>query len=294
MNIIKYRMTYLVISAIIILGGILAMPINGMMGKSILNYDIEFAGGTSLLFNIGQDFNNDDIAKVVKDVTGQTAPQIQKVVGSNEVSVKLQTIQKEQRDKITAELKAKYPSSELLNTADISATISGEMQKAALLAIVIACIAMLIYISLRFKDIKIGSSAILALLHDVLIVFAVYSVFRVPVNNSFVAAILTILGFSINATIVIFDRVRENKKRMKRSEVEELINKSVSQTLRRSIFTSLTVIFTITALYILGVQSMKEFTFPLIIGVVCGTYSSVCVAGSLWYTFMMNASKKAN
>ena len=159
------------------------------------------------------------------------------------------------------------------------------MQEKAFLAVAVSCIAMLIYVSLRFRDFKIGASCIIALLHDALIVLACYAIFRIPLNNSFIAAILTVLGYSINASIVIFDRLRENKRRLGSRDSENVMNISIKQSMRRSLYTSLTTFFTILALYIFGVQSVKEFALPIVVGIICGTYSSVFLAGSLWYIF---------
>ncbi len=178
------------------------------------------------------------------------------------------------------------------SVTQISATISSEMTKNAILAVVLACLAMLIYVSLRFKDFRTGASSIIALIHDALIVLACYAVIRIPLSNSFIAAILTVLGYSINASIVIFDRVRENKNTHRRWTVEQLADVSVSQCMRRSIFTSLTTLFTIGALYILGVQSIKEFALPIVAGIIAGTWSSVLISVSVWFWFSKIGKKK--
>ena len=165
------------------------------------------------------------------------------------------------------------------------------MQRDAVLAIVIATICMLIYIWIRFRDIKIGLSAVLALIHDVLVVLMVYAVVRIPVGNTFIACILTIVGYSINATIVIFDRIRENRKSMTQSTLDQIVDSSISQTLSRSINTSLTTFITIFVLYLLGVTSIREFALPLMAGVVCGGYSSICISGALWYVMKKKVKK---
>lgn len=290
MVIVQKRKLWFTISIICILIGLLAMPINFFMGRGMLNYDVEFVGGTQMQINIGEDFNNNDILTIVKEVTSQASPQIQRILGKQEVNIKLRTIDEETRDKVTESLKAKYSKTEVLSVADVSSTISGEMQTTALIAVTIACLAMLIYITIRFKDLKSGVSAILALVHDVLIVMAIYAIFRIPINNSFIAAILTIIGYSINNTIVIFDRIRENRSAYKKGDFENLVNNSVSQTLSRSINTSLTTLFTITAIFILGVASIKEFAMPIMVGIIAGTYSSIFISTSLWY--MLNTRKK--
>jgi SecD/SecF fusion protein len=173
---------------------------------------------------------------------------------------------------------------EKITTETIGSTISGEMKKESLLAVGIATICMLIYIWFRFSDIRFGASAVCALLHDVLVVITFYSLVRYSVSSTFIACMLTIVGYSINATIVIFDRVRENLHDMKKKDtLQDMVNRSVSQTLSRSIFTSLTTVIMVVMLYILGVSSIREFALPLIIGIVCGTYSSVCITGALWF-----------
>lgn len=295
MNVIEKRKIWFALSIAIILAGLIAMPINAMMGKGILNFDVEFIGGTVMEINIGQDFNiAQDIRPIVIEITGEDNPQITRV-GSQGIAIKTKSIDAETRTKLYNALKDKYQLHEkddLLNVDDVSPTISTEMQVKALQALLLASILMLIYITFRFKDWKFGLAAVLPLIHDVLIVFAVYSIGRVPVNNSFIAAILTIVGYSINDTIVIFDRIRENRKVAKRGDLEGLINRSVSQTIVRSINTSITTLLTITILYFLGVESIKEFALPLIVGIVAGTYSSIFIASPLWYVFTKRPTEK--
>ncbi len=152
---------------------------------------------------------------------------------------------------------------------------------------------MLLYIWFRFKDIRFGASAVIALIHDVLVVLAFYAVTRVSVGSTFIACMLTIVGYSINATIVIFDRIRENMKSMTRKDdLQELVNHSITQTLSRSIFTSLTTFIMVAALYVFGVSSIREFALPLMAGILCGTYSSVCITGALWYVLRTKIKQK--
>ncbi len=291
MQIVQKRKIWFLISIIFIAVGLIAMPINSMLGRGMLNYDVEFIGGTQMQVSIGEDFNNDDIANIVKNVTNQTAPQVQRILGKDEVNIKIRSVDETTRDSIIEQLKAKYSNAEMLQVSDVSSTISGEMQRTSILAVTISCFAMLVYITIRFKDLKSGLSAILALIHDVLIVIGAYAILRIPINTSFIAAVLTIVGYSINNTIVVFDRIRENKKVYKRNDFENLINNSVKQTLTRSINTSLTTLFTITAIYVLGVASIKEFAMPIIIGIIAGTYSSIFISTSLWYIFNVNKVK---
>ncbi len=285
-NIIAKRKAYFTVSIAIIGIGIAAMAFFAFNGNGMFNYDVDFVGGTSIQIDIGKEFSNSDIISVINEVAGQQSPQVQKVLGSNKVTIKMKSVDQETRMALVAKLLEKYELTEsaLLNVSDVSATISSEMQSSALLALLVACLAMLVYVSLRFRDIAMGASAIFALVHDALVVLAAYALLRIQMNYAFIAAILTIVGYSINSTIVIFDRIRENRVSLKRVTQEELIDKSVSQTLRRSLYTSLTTLLTLIFLYVLGVPSIKVFTLPIIIGIVCGTYSSVFLAGSFWFS----------
>jgi preprotein translocase SecF subunit len=294
-DIVKNRKKFFALSIILIAIGFATMIFNGASGKGIFNFDIDFTGGTAIDVNFGKDVKNTDIAKVITDVTGQKNPQVQDVLGTDEETIKIQSVDSATRTKITDALKKNFNLTDdaILSVQDISGTVSGEMQKTAIIAVIIACIAMLIYITIRFKDFKMGVSSIMALVHDVCIMLAFYAVFRIPVNNSFIAALLTVLGYSINATIVVFDRVRENRGTARRMETSEIINHSVKQTLRRSIYTSLTTLFAIGAVYVFGVKSIREFALPMMVGIISGAYSSVLLAGSFWFTMLGKGRKKA-
>ena len=267
------------------------MFVNEKAGKGALNWDVEFTGGTSMEIDMGEAYEAEMLEVIVEEVTEQTAPQIQQVMGTNAAEIKLQHIDGITRTKLMQAIWEKYPSAELKEANDISGTVSREMQQAAIKATAIAAAAMLLYISARFRDLRAGGSAIIALVHDVLVVLAAYAVFRIPVNNTFIAVLLTILGYSINSTIVIFDRVRENKEKYSPAETAEKIDKSISQTLSRSINTSLTTLFTVGAIYVLGVPSIKEFALPMMVGIIAGAYSSICISGSVWYTLLPKAEK---
>ncbi len=287
MKIIENRLKVFALSGAIIIIGLVIMLLNAGTGKGLFNYDVEFAGGTSYTFDIGTEFENSDIEAIIAETTGQNSPQVQKVAGTNQVQIKLLNIEAEERAAFTAALEEKYgiDNSALLNMSDVSATISSEMRNNAFLAVFVACIAMLIYVSFRFKDWKMGASSIIALLHDASIVVLAFAVLRIPLNYSFIAVILTILGYSINSTIVIFDRVRENRRMNSKLSKSDLVDKSVSQTIRRSLYTSFTTLLPVVCLFLFGVTSIKQFTLPIIIGVVVGTYSSIYLSGSVWYTF---------
>lgn len=286
MKIVENKNKFFSLSSIIILVGIAFMIYNYANGNGIFNYDVEFSGGTSIRIDIGKNFSNEDIEKTVSKITGQSSAQIQRVLNKNQVMIKIKSTDKKVRDNLIDELAKNYGfDKKSVAISDISATISSEMQRSTIIAVMLACLAILIYISIRFKNIKTGSCAVIALLHDTIITILSYAVFRIPLNYSFIAVVLTILGYSINATIVIFDRMRENKM-FNIKDKAELVDKSVTQTMRRSLFTSLTTLLSIICLYFMGVASIKDFSLPIIIGIICGTYSSICIATSLW--FVMN------
>ncbi len=293
MDFIESRKKFFSMSIALIIIGLLAMPLNAALGNGILNYDIEFQGGTLMQVDIGQAFDiNEDIKPIVEETTEDSSPQITKVTGKDEVVIKTKPTTTEQRAALFDGLKEKYnlEDADQLSVGDVTPTISGEMKLRAVQAMVIATLLMLAYITIRFKDGYMGASAVIALIHDVLIVLAVYTVFRVPVNNSFIAVMLTLLGYSINDTIVVFDRIRENKRRARMTD-KDVINVSLRQTLARTIHTSITTLVMVLLLYILGTSSVKEFALPLTIGIAVGTYSSLCIASQTWYE--LSTFKKA-
>ena len=223
-----------------------------------------------------------EVTPVVEEVTGDKNVQPTKVVGTNQVVIKTRTLSQAEREKLDQALVDKFDVDEsLIATESISSTVSSEMRRDAVVAVIVATLCMLVYIWFRFKDIRFASSAVLALLHDVLVVFAFYGISRISVGNTFIACMLTIVGYSINATIVIFDRIRENMKGS-RAKLDEIVNESITQTLTRSMYTSFTTFVMVAVLYILGVSSIREFAAPLMVGVICGAYSSVCITGALW------------
>ncbi|MEZ3479621.1 MAG: protein translocase subunit SecD [Lachnospiraceae bacterium] len=282
--------------AVIVLGFVF-MGINGATTGKVLNYSLDFVGGTSTNVTFNEDMElaaiDTNVVPVFTDITGDGAVQVQKVAGSNEVIFKTRELNLSEREQLNSALVEKFGVNEELITAEtISSTISSEMKNDAVIAVIIATICMLIYIWFRFKDIRFAASSVAALVHDVLVVLAFYAVAKVSVGSTFIACMLTIVGYSINATIVIFDRIRENLGTMlKKDSLDELVNRSISQTLSRSIFTSLTTFIMVAALYVLGVTSIKEFALPLMVGIVCGTYSSVCITGALWYVLRTKIKK---
>lgn len=292
MKIVKYRKIYMAISIVVILIGFAAMIFNSVKGNGAFNYDIQFTGGTSIQVDLGTEVTDDEVSQIVQDVTGEAPAQIQSLEGTSKI-IKTKSLDMETRNAVQDALKEKYGiENDSFTIQDVSGTISAEMKKNSVISIALACICMLIYVSLRFKNFNIGASAVLALCHDALIVTGSCALFRIPFNNNYIAVVLTILGYSINATIVIFDRLRENRKIIGRNNFEALVDSSVTQTLTRSIFTSLTTFFTVAALYIWGVDSIKQFALPIAVGIVCGAYSSVFISGNLWYMMSTAEFKK--
>ena len=299
-NFLGHKKVFFAISIILILAGPVTMLIYNQQTGKALNYSLEFMGGTSTNVTFNEDMSIEDIDKnvkpVVQEVTGDANIQATKVTGSNQVIIKTRELSLDERTELNEKLAENFGVDESTITAEsISSTVSSEMRKDAIVAVIVAAIFMLLYIWLRFKDIRFGASAVAALLHDVLVVLAFYAISRISVGNTFIACMLTIVGYSINATIVIFDRIRENlaaSKKKNDEAIAEVVNLSITQTLTRSIYTSLTTFITIAALFILGVASIREFAAPLMVGIVVGGYSSVCVTGALWYIMKTKLKSK--
>lgn len=286
---LKYRKLCFALSSAVIVAGFVFMGLNKSATGDLFNYSMEFQGGTStnVTFNenMSQERIESEVVPLVEDITGDADVQTQKVTGTNEVIIKTRTLNMEEREEFEKVMQDNFGVEEGKITAEsISGAVSQEMKQDAIVAVVIATVCMLIYIWFRFKNIRFAASSVLALVHDVLVVIACYAAFKWPVGSTFIACILTIVGYSINATIVIFDRVRENLKERKHDQsMEEILNQSITQTFTRSVNTSLTTFVMVLILYIMGVSSIREFALPLMVGIVCGTYSSVCLAGSLWF-----------
>ena len=287
-NFVGKRKVFFILSLVLILCGPAFMLFHSQSEGKALNYSLEFSGGTAtnVTFNEDMDIKEIDskVTPLVEKVTGDKNVQPTKVVGTNQVIIKTRTLSLDEREKLNKALVKEFDVDEkLIQAENISATVSKEMRQDAIVAVLVATVCMLLYIWLRFKDIRFASSAVLALLHDVLVVLAFYAIARVSVGNTFIACMLTIVGYSINATIVIFDRIRENLHGSKRTEnLEEVVNASITQTLTRSIYTSFTTFVMVAVLYIMGVSSIREFAAPLMVGIICGAYSSVCITGALW------------
>ncbi len=286
---VEHRRIFFAISICAIVLGWAVMGVNAHRGIGALNYSLDFVGGTSTTVTFDKSYTLDEldeqVVPVFESVTGDANVQVQKVAGGNSVVFKTRTLTVDERETLNKDLEDQFGVSEDNITAEtISATVSDEMKNDCIRAVIVALILMLIYIWFRFKDMRFGASAILALAHDCLVVLTVYAVLRISVGSTFIACMLTIVGYSINATIVIFDRVRENlAKKKKETDLVALVDTSITDTLSRSIFTSLTTFIMVFVLYILGVSSIREFALPIMSGIICGTYSSVCITGSLWF-----------
>ena len=292
----------LAFSCLVILAGIAFLFVNkGMDSRgNTMNFSLEFSGGTSTAVTFNETYSLERAEEEVLPVfesagVDSSKIQIQTVDDSNQVVFKSMSLDEDTRSSLATALKDKFDlTDDKIDSENISNTISSETQRDAILAVIIASILMLLYIAFRFSDARFGISAVLALIHDVMFVFCAYTVMYLSVGGTFIACMLTIVGYSINSSIIIFDRIRENLKLMsvEKDGYEHIVNTSISQTFTRNIYTNLTTFITIFMLYILGVASLKEFTLTLMVGVVAGTYSSICITGPLWLTLRKKFGKK--
>ena len=299
-NFLGKKAIFFAASGVVIAAGLIGMGIHGANGNGALNYSLDFVGGTSMNVDMGREYTIEEIESevvpLVSEVTGDNDIMANKVEGTTQITIKTRTLSIEERDSINMSLAENLGVDESATTfQSISSTISSEMRSDAVVAVIVSTVCMLIYIWFRFKDIRFGASAIVALLHDVLVVLAVYALARISVGNTFIACMLTIIGYSINATIVIFDRIRENLgaagPRQTPESLAEVANRSLTQTLSRSINTSITTFIMVFMLFLLGVASIREFALPLMAGLVCGAYSSVCIATEVWYVMKLHLGK---
>ncbi|MCD8217143.1 MAG: protein translocase subunit SecD [Clostridiales bacterium] len=300
-NFVGKRFICIGISVAVIAAGFVGMGAYKAGSGNALNFSLEFMGGTSTTVTFDTDYTieeiDEEIVPYVEEVTGDSNVQTQKVADSTDVIFKTRTLTLDERQELVDTLTENFGVTEddIAESQNISSTISSEMRSDAVWAVIIATICMLIYIWFRFKDIRFAGSAVIALVHDVLIVLAFYALSRTSVGTTFIACMLTLVGYSINATIVIFDRIRENmaaEEGNRNPDIKQVVNKSITQTLSRSINTSLTTFIMVLMIFILGVSSIREFAGPLMVGVVCGAYSSVFLTGSIWYMFKSRSLKK--
>ena len=287
LSIIKNRKIYYAVSLGIMAIGVIVMLFNTASGKGPMNFSLDFVGGTSTTVTFNENHTLQDldanVVPAIRKATGVSSVQTQTVSGTKEVIFKTIPLSVEQRKAMSTALQDQFKVPEDKIAAEtISATISDEMSRDAILSVLIALVCILFYVRIRFSDMQFGIAAIIALAHDAVIVTLCYVVTRIEVGNTFIASVLTIVGYSINDTIVTFDRIRENKARGKLNK-EELINTSVTQTMSRSLFTSLTTFLMVLSLFIFGVTDIRNFALPLMVGIICGTYSSIFIASPLWY-----------
>lgn len=284
----KRKIWYGISLAIMLIGLGFAIAFKG------LNFGIDFKGGTILTFNMGEQVNQDKVQEVEKVISDFTKKYSARETNNTEIELIIQTgaIETEQVKELKTKVKEEFNLGDdyLVQEENISGSIGSELTRKAFIASILACIAIAIYIAVRF-EFEFGIAAIVALIHDLLITLSVYAILRIRINSPFIAAVMTILGYSMNDTIVIFDRIRENKKKLGKVETGELINSSISQTMRRSIYTSLSTLLTIMMMVIL-VPGIRELTVPLIIGIITGTYSSIFIASPIWATLRDKKDKK--
>ncbi len=294
---IKKRIIFFAISIVLCCSGFVAMGVYSNSGSNVLNFSLDFIGGTSTQATFDKEYTLDEIDSeikpVVAEVTGDNNIQMQKVADSTDIIIKTRELDLDEREELAAALAENFGVDEdTISTQSISSTISSEMRSSTIQAIIVAVICMLIYIWLRFRDFRFGTAAVVALVHDVLVVLAFYAIARISVSTIFIACMLTIVGYSINATIVIFDRIRENNHGIRRAdELENVVNDSITQTLTRTIYTSFTTFVMTFCMYFVGVSSIKEFALPLMVGIICGAYSSVFITGALWYVLKTKVGK---
>ena len=290
---------FFIVSIILCLAGPVMMGVNHARGIGAMTYSLDFVGGTSTNVTFDKEYTLEEIDSQMipslEEITGDKNIQVQTVKDSNQVVFKTQTLDLEKREALASYLNENYGvEASDIATENISSTVSSEMRRDAVIAVIIATICMLLYIWFRFKDIRFATSAVVALMHDVLVVLGFYVIARVSVGNTFIACMLTIVGYSINGTIVIFDRIREALATKSRTEdLKDLVNRCITQTLTRTIYTNFTTFVMVVALYILGVSSIKEFAAPLMVGIICGGYTSVCITGALWYVMKTRLGEEA-
>ena len=295
---LKRKVVFFVLSIVLIVSGIASMFVFNSKGDGYMNFSIEFKGGISTTVDFDKEYSIDDFNDKIKpelaEALGTNDIQGQKIKGTNQLVIKTPYISDTAKRTAMKDVLIDFGALEdSFEESNISASVGKEMKQDAIIAVILATICMLIYIWFRFKNLRFASSAVLALVHDVVIVIGFYAISRITVGTTFIACMLTIVGYSINATIVIFDRIRENMAADSKKDIKEIVNASITQTLTRSIYTSITTFITIFVLYILGVTAIKEFALPIMVGIVCGAYSSICITGALWYVMSKRSFNKS-
>ena len=278
---VKHFKIFLIVSAILVVTGVVGL-VTLPFGVNLFNMDVDFLGGVTMTYDLGQQADTKEVESIAKDVLGDKFSSVT-TSGSTgtQVVVKALYVPNETRDALYDAIHAEYSDAIVVASSSVSASVSSDLRNSAMISALVAVLCMLVYIGIRF-DFRSGLAAVCALCHDILVMLSAYIIFRIPFNANFIAAALTILGYSINATIVVFDRARENAKSNPKTDFAEIMDKSVWQTMGRSINTTITTLLTITMVIILGVTSIRNFCWPLFIGVLAGCYSSVCISGNIW------------
>ncbi|MBO5303035.1 MAG: protein translocase subunit SecD [Lachnospiraceae bacterium] len=292
------RKIFFAISVLVIVAGFVGMGVHSANGTA-LNYGLDFVGGTSTTVPFEESYTIEqidaDMVPLVQGVTGDSNIQTTQVQGTNQIIFKTRTLTLAEREALNTIFVDNYGvNADEIQSESISSAISSEMREDAMKAVLIAVVCMLIYIWFRFSDARFAVSAILALVHDVLVVLTCYALLRISVGGTFIAVMLTIIGYSINDTIVIFDRIRENlhgRQVRKAADLTEVANLSLTQTLSRSINTSITTFIMVFMLWLLGVATIRDFSLPLMVGLVSGSYSSICIGTQLWFEFKRKVGK---
>ena len=288
---VKHFKLFLIISAILVVTGVVGL-VTLPFGVNLFNMDVDFLGGVTMTYDLKQQADTKEVESIAKDVLGDKFSSVT-TSGSTgtQVVVKALYVPNETRDALYDAIEAEYSGAIVVASSSVSASVSSDLRNSAMISALVAVLCMLVYIGIRF-DFRSGLAAVCALCHDILVMLSAYIIFRIPFNANFIAAALTILGYSINATIVVFDRARENAKSNPKTDFAEIMDKSIWQTMGRSINTTITTLLTITMVIILGVTSIRNFCWPLFIGVLAGCYSSVCISGNVWVRLRKHKKNK--
>jgi len=296
LNFVKKFPIFGAIATVFCIVGLLAVALLPF-GVNWFNLDIDFVGGTTLQYNMHKEMTKaeqDNIASIVQGVIGEKVSSIQKAGDAGEeIVIKTKTLDTDTRDQVFVALQSAYniADTDILSVDNVDPVMGADIRDAAIIAALLAVLLMLVYIAIRF-DFKSGVAAVVALIHDILVMLSFYVILQIPLNMNFIAAALTILGYSINATIVIFDRIRENRKLLRKATFGEIVNTSIHQTFARSVNTTITTLITIVLIIFIGVDSIRYFAMPITVGIIAGLYSSVCISGPIWSKLMGSEKKQ--
>lgn len=278
---VKHFKLFAIISVILVIVGVVGL-VTLPFGVNLFNMDVDFLGGVSMTFDAGEAVDTAVVEDIASGVLGGKLSSVTTAGDTGtQVVVKSLYVDNETRDSLFDALTETYPNATVVSSSSVSASVSEDLRNSAVLSALVAVACMLVYIGIRF-DFRSGLAAVVALCHDILVMLSAYIIFRIPFNVNFIAAALTILGYSINATIVVFDRARENQKINPKADFADIMDKSIWQTMSRSLNTTITTLLTITVVLIIGVTSIRNFCWPLFVGVLAGCYSSVCISGNVW------------